>query len=83
MKIPVLYLYRYLQSHTATSNLSRQTKFTDLEKGFWNDALWLESWNRKNADRPWDREELCVINFDTKETKFKTSKDMAGWIWQH
>lgn len=80
MKIPVLHLYRQLQCRDG--KMSGRQRLLDIEKGFWNDAAWTEAWN-DSENASWSREELCVMDFDKKEMKFKSPHDLAGWIWRN
>lgn len=49
-------------------------KFQDLEAGFWADEEW------KSDENEWRRRELCVINIEKKELKFKVPEDLMKWI---
>jgi hypothetical protein len=62
--------------------MSGRQRLLDIEKGFWNDAAWTEAWN-DSENASWSREELCVMDFDKKEMKFKSPHDLAGWIWRN
>jgi hypothetical protein len=81
MKIPVLHLYRQIQCRDG--KISGRQRLLDIEKGFWTDAAWMEAWNNNEGKHLWSREELCVMDFDKKEMKFKSSDDLAGWIWRN
>jgi hypothetical protein len=80
MKIPVLHLYRQLNSPVSLT--SACGNLLDVERGFWDDSKWMSAWYTNREKALWFRETLCVIDFGSKEKKFKTPDDLARWIWR-
>jgi hypothetical protein len=81
LKIPVLYLYRHLERDDSLKRTSGelQQRFNSLEMEFWDDPGWLKAGNGNSG---WVKEVMNVMDFETKQSKFKNASDMAEWIWR-
>jgi len=81
LKIPVLHFYRFAKDAAVNARSSETRKLEPLEKFFWNDDVWTDTWTRTDGRTQWTKEVFNAIDFDKKEMRFKHPGDMAKWIW--